>query len=67
MESERMQYQEYNDVTDDYLCQAAFVADGAPNLWVAAAWAVNGSRTAPRIIMDDDLSEAEEEEDLTDE
>lgn len=32
------------EVTDDYLCDAAFVADGAPDLLIAAAWAINGHR-----------------------
>ncbi|WP_312283655.1 hypothetical protein [Candidatus Igneacidithiobacillus taiwanensis] len=39
-----MQYEECNAVTDDDLCQEAFLADGAPDLWVAAAWAINGHR-----------------------
>ncbi|MEY2342408.1 hypothetical protein AB4090_09910 [Acidithiobacillus sp. IBUN Pt1247-S3] len=39
-----MQHTDYNNVTDHYLCNEAFVADGAPDLWVAAAWAINGYR-----------------------
>ncbi len=39
-----MQYDEHNAVTDEYLCHEAFLADGAPDLWVAAAWAINGHR-----------------------
>lgn len=32
------------DVTDEYLCSVAFISDGAPDLLVAAAWAINGHR-----------------------
>ncbi|WP_215843281.1 hypothetical protein HHS34_005225 [Acidithiobacillus montserratensis] len=44
---------DYNTVTDEYLCREAFIADGAPDLWVAAAWAINGYR-------DDDPAKAPE-------
>ncbi|WP_437559582.1 hypothetical protein [Acidithiobacillus sulfuriphilus] len=34
------------DVTDEHLCSVAFVSDGAPDLLVAAAWAINGYRNS---------------------
>ncbi len=38
-----MNYEEI-EVSDEYLCGAAFTKDGTPDLLVAAAWAINGYR-----------------------
>lgn len=49
------------EVSDEYLCSAAFVEDGAPDLLIAAAWAINGYRCSI-----DDLHKPEPEENLDD-
>ncbi|MGE0047694.1 MAG: hypothetical protein AB7T01_01995 [Acidithiobacillus sp.] len=46
-----MEYGEIN-VSDDYLCGDAFTADNAPDLLIAAAWAINGYRTIYRVDED---------------
>ncbi|MDD2747067.1 MAG: hypothetical protein PHG39_05885 [Acidithiobacillus ferrooxidans] len=49
------------EVPDDLLCGAAFIEDGAPDLLIAAAWAINGYRCPV-----DHLQHAEPEEDIDD-
>ncbi len=61
-----MQFQECNAVTDDYLCKEAFMADGAPDLWVAAAWAINGYRDDSVPLPAHDEMDPPEIEDIPD-
>ncbi len=56
-----MNYKEI-DAPDELLCGAAFIEDGAPDLLIAAAWAINGYRHPV-----DHLQNAEPEEDIEDE
>lgn len=55
-----MNYEEI-EVPDELLCGAAFIEDGAPDLLIAAAWAINGYRCPV-----DHLQQAEPEEDIDD-
>ncbi|MCR2828989.1 hypothetical protein NR402_01615 [Acidithiobacillus ferrooxidans] len=55
-----MNYEEI-EVPDELLCGTAFIEDRAPDLLIAAAWAINGHRhPAER------LKQAEPEEDIDD-
>lgn len=49
------------EVPDELLCGTAFVEGGAPDLLIAAAWAINGYRCTV-----DHLQQAEPEEDIDD-
>lgn len=49
------------EIPDELLCGAAFIEDGAPDLLIAAAWAINGYRSPV-----DQLQEVEPEEDIDD-
>ena len=53
-----MNYKEI-EATDELPCGAAFIEDGAPDLLIAAAWALNGYRHPV-----DHLQNAEPEEDI---
>ena len=55
-----MSYEEI-EVSDELLCGAAFIEDGAPDLLIAAAWAINGYR-----FPVDHLQQAEPEEHVDD-
>ncbi|MDA8177572.1 MULTISPECIES: hypothetical protein [Acidithiobacillus] len=47
------------EVSDELLCGAAFIEEEAPDLLIAAAWAINGYR-----FPVDHLQQAESEEDV---
>ncbi|MBU2760172.1 MAG: hypothetical protein ACYDCW_16325 [Acidithiobacillus ferrivorans] len=55
-----MNYEEI-EVPDELLCGTAFIEDRAPDLLIAAAWAINGYRCPA-----ERLKQAEPEEDIDD-
>ena len=55
-----MNYEEI-EIPDELLCGGAFIEDGAPDLLIAAAWAINGYRCPV-----DHLQQVEPEEDIDD-
>jgi hypothetical protein len=55
-----MNYEEI-EVPDELLCASAFIEDRAPDLLIAAAWAINGYRCPA-----EHLQQAEPEEDVDD-
>lgn len=55
-----MDYEEI-EAPDELLCGAAFIEDEAPDLLIAAAWAINGYRCSI-----DHLQQGESEEDIED-
>lgn len=52
------------EASDEILCGPAFTEDGAPNLLIAAAWAINGHRSPANRLTE--AAWAEDTEDDTD-